>query len=86
MIQTPFNDFGVLYDLKIKLIWVLQENNINNYNTFHLSFLNLYFDEDLFDLKEHIINYSKEDLQKYIISKRMEYILLKKIGDMKKLM
>ena len=86
MIQTPFNDFGILYDLKIKLIWVLQENNINNYNTFHLSFLNLYFDEDLFDLKEHIINYSKEDLQKYIISERMEYILLKKIGDIKKLM
>ena len=85
MIQTPFNDFGILYDLKIKLKWILEENNINDFNTFHLSFLNLYFDEDLLDLKEHIIEYSKEDLEKYIISKRMEDILLKKIGDMKKL-
>jgi integrase len=46
-----------------------------------LKFLNLYFDEDLMDLKEHSIQLNKNDLNKYIISKRMEDILLLKSNE-----
>lgn len=76
-IQTPFCDFGTLYKNPVKLIWVLKENNIHldDFETFYLKFLNYYFDEDLLDLKEHFIKLDKNDLDKYIISKRMEYVL-----------
>jgi hypothetical protein len=79
-IQTPFCDFGILYNNPVKLSWVLMENNIhiNEFESFYLKFLNLYFDEDLMDLKEHSIQLNKNDLNKYIISKRMEDILLLK--------
>ena len=76
-IQTPFCDFGILYKNPVKLIWVLKENNIDidNFESFYLKFLNLYFDDDLIDLKEHYIKLDKNDLNKYIISKRMEDII-----------
>jgi hypothetical protein len=74
-LKTPFNDFGILYGCKIKLKWVLAENGIFDYNDFCLKFLNMYFDEEEFDLKEHIIEFEKDDLDKYIISKRMRYII-----------
>ena len=79
-IQTPFCDFGILYKNFVKLKWILKENNIdiNHFDNIYLKFLNLYFDEELIDLKEHYMKFDKNDLDKYIISKRMEDILLLK--------
>ena len=80
MIKTPFNDFGILYNVPVKLIWSLSENNVNIdlFTKFYLKFLNLYFDEEEMDLKEHIIELKRDDLDKVIISKRMVEILLAK--------
>jgi len=77
MIKTPFNDFGILYNAHVKLLWVLYENKIDvdTFESFHLKFLNMYFDENEMDLKEHIIDLTKNDIDKNIISKRMETIL-----------
>jgi len=64
MIQTPFHDFGILYNCPVKLKWVLSENNINinNFNSFYLKFINMYFDEKNLDLKDHIIDLNNNDL------------------------
>lgn len=78
MIQTPFNDFGLLYKTPIKLSWIIHENNIKNFETLYIKFLNLYLDEDLMDLKEHIMEFNKDDLDRFIVSERMEKILLLK--------
>lgn len=77
MIKTPFNDFGILYKCPIKLLWILSENNIEieNFSNFYLKFLNVYLDEINMELKEHFIDYSKNDIEKILISKRMEEIL-----------
>jgi len=58
MIQTPFNDFGILYKCPVKIIWIMIENNINIYDflNFELKYLNMYFDEDCMDLFEHKIS------------------------------
>ena len=76
-LKTPFNDFGILYNIPIKLIWILIENNIeiDDFNNFELNFLNMYFDEELIDLKEHFINLNKNDINNFIISNRMKSIL-----------
>lgn len=78
MIQTPFNDFGLLYNIHIKLLWILSENNIdiNDFKKFELKFLNLYFDEDAMDLKEHLITLSKNEIDTYLVSNRMKEIIL----------
>ena len=77
MIQTPFNDFGILYKLPVKLIWVLKENyiNIKTFKNINISFSNMYFDEDNFELKNDFINLSNKDINNIIISKRIENIL-----------
>jgi len=76
MIQTPFNDFGILYDIPVKLKWVLSENNINinDFNELKINFTN-YFDENTFEMKEHNIILNKDDLNNNIISERMKEIL-----------
>lgn len=77
MIKTPFNDFGILYNCSVKLLWILSENNIEieNFNNFYLKFLNVYLDEINMELREHFIYYTKNDIDKILISKRMEEIL-----------
>lgn len=77
MIKTPFNDFGILYKCPVKLLWILSENyiEIEDFYDFYLKFLNLYLDEINMELREHFINYTKNDLEKNLISKRMEEIL-----------
>lgn len=79
MIQSPFSDFGLLYGIHIKLLWILSENNIdiNTFEKFELKFLNLYFDEDEMDLKEHLIILTKNDINNYLISERMKGIISK---------
>lgn len=83
MIKSPFNDYGILYECYIKLKWILAENDIdlNNFESFYLKFLNLYFDEEILDLKEHTIELNKADLNKYLMSDRMKYILQLKNSD-----
>jgi len=80
MIKTPFNDFGLLYDVPVKLIWLLSENNINleTFNSFYLKYLNMYYDEDTVELKEHYIKYTNEDIDKIIISDRVKDILFQR--------
>jgi len=80
MIKTPFNDFGILYGSFIKLRWILTENNIDiaNFKSLYLKFLNFYLDEINMDLKEHIIEFNKDDLNRDLMSNRMESILLLK--------
>jgi hypothetical protein len=81
MVKTPFNDYGILYNVPIKLIWALYENNIDleNINTFELTFLNPYFDQDSMDLKVHNIQLFGSQLNDLIISDHMKDILDKKI-------
>ena len=81
MIQTPFNDFGILYKNPIKLSWVLEENKIDNFESLEIHFLNVYLNEENMDLMKHFIKLNNEDLDEIIISKRMEYILLKELNN-----
>lgn len=76
-IQTPFNDFGIAYLCPIKLKWVLAENNIeiNNFENFELKFLNMYLNEDTFELMDHYIKLNKENINNLVISERMLNIL-----------
>lgn len=80
-LKTPFNDFGILYNVPVKLIWVLYENNIDieSFNKFELNFLNPYFDENTFELIEHNIKLSNNELNNIIISNHHKDILDKKI-------
>ena len=87
MIKTPFNDFGILYNIPIKLIWVLVENNIdiNNFSKFYLKFDSIYINDKTFELNDHEILLTNKDLNKFIISERMKEIInLKKKEDNKK--
>jgi len=80
MIKTPFNDFGILYNIPVKLNWLLSENNINmeKFNSFYLKFLNLYLDEENMELKEHYIELDNKNIDKFIISDRIKEIISKK--------
>ena len=81
-VKTPFNDFGILYNVPIKLIWALYENNIDleNIDTFELIFLNPYFDEDNMELKVHNIKLLGDQLNELIITNHMKDILQKKMN------
>jgi hypothetical protein len=85
MVKTPFNDFGILYNVPIKLIWALYENNIDleNIDTFELTFLNPYFDENSMELKVHNIQLLGDQLNDLIISDHMKDILDKKMNVLK---
>jgi len=86
-IKGPFNDFGILYNTPILLNWILTENmyNIKDFETLYVKFLNVYFDEIDFELKEHYIEMNKEMLNNIIISKRIDNILLDKKNDLNKI-
>ena len=75
MVKTPFNDFGILYDTPIKLLWILVENNIDipSFNNFYLKYLLPILDEDKMELVEHSIKL--DNINDIIISKRMKDIL-----------
>ena len=82
MIQTPFNDFGILYNTPIRLRWICVENNIdiNSFQSFCLKYGNPYFDETTFELKEHKIEtINKDDI---LISDLMKKILVEKNKDL----
>ena len=80
LIKTPFNDFGLLYNVPVKLDWILNENNIEikDFNYLYLKYLNMYFCEIEFDIKSHIIKMDSNDLNKIFISDRMKQILYSK--------
>lgn len=77
LIKTPFNDFGILYNVPVKLHWILVENNvdINTFDNLYFKFLSVYFCEKEFDIKEHSIIMYKNDLDKVFISERMKEII-----------
>lgn len=79
-IKGPFNDFGILYNTPVLLRWILSENkyDINKFELLYIKFLNVYFDDSSFELKEHYIEMNKEMLDNIIISKRIENILIQK--------
>jgi hypothetical protein len=79
-IKTPFLDYGLLYNVPIKLKWILIENNINlnDFKEFYLKFLNLYLCEEDYDLKEHYLLLDKNNLDNFFITDRMKYIFNKK--------
>jgi hypothetical protein len=77
MTKTPFNDFGLLYDNPVKLDWVLSENYID-YETFHklyLKFESMYFNEETFELYDHVIEMTNNQLNDFVISERMKEII-----------
>lgn len=79
LIQTPFCDFGILYDCAIPLKWILIDNDIeiDTFNDFYLSFINVYIDDETMELKEHFIKIN--NINERIISDRMiEIMVLKK--------
>ena len=87
MIKTPFNDYGILYNVPIKLIWCLVENNIDisAFFKFYLKFESVYINEETFELNEHTIEMTNNNLNEYIISDRMkEILIIKKKEDSKK--
>ena len=77
LIKTPFNDFGILYNVPVKLHWILIENNIdiNTFDNLYFKFLSVYFCEKEFDIKEHYITMYKDDLDKVFISDRIKEII-----------
>jgi hypothetical protein len=77
LIKTPFNDFGILYNVPVKLEWILVENNINieTFKNLYFKFLSVYFCEKEYDIKEHYIKMDNNDLDKFFISTRMKEIL-----------
>jgi len=77
MIRTPFNDFGILYNCPVRLIWVLVENNISisDFKNFYIKFWEPIFDEINLTLKDHFINL--DNLNSIIISEHMKEILSK---------
>lgn len=83
MIKTPFNDYGILYNIPVKLIWIIAENYIDIYNfdSFYLKFESMYINEETFELNEHFIQMNNHDLFKYIISDRMKEIIILKIKE-----
>jgi len=83
MIKTPFNDYGILYNVPVKLLWLLVENNIDidNFHKFYLKFQNMYINEN-FELNQHFIEMNKEDVNEFIISDRMKKIMEIKNKDM----
>jgi hypothetical protein len=77
LIKTPFNDFGILYNVPVKLRWILIENNIDieTFNNIYFKFLSIYFCEKDCDIKEHYVKMDNNDLDKVFISERMKDIL-----------
>jgi hypothetical protein len=77
MIRTPFNDFGILYNCPVRLIWILTENNISisDFKNFYIKFWEPIFDEINLTLKDHFINI--DNLNSIIISEHMKEILSK---------
>ena len=83
-IKTPFNDFGLLYHCPVKVKWILRENNIseNNFKNLYIKFFNMYFDENILDLKEHYIDI--KNINDVIISNRMYSEIVKKNNEILK--
>lgn len=79
-IKTPFLDYGLLYNVPVKLRWILLENNIdiNEFKEFYFKFLNMYLCEEEYDLKEHHLLMGVEDLDNIFITERMKKILKEK--------
>ena len=76
-----------MYNTPVLLRWILSENkyDIEQFESLYIKFLNVYFDDSDFELKEHYIEMNKEMLDNIIISKRIENILLEKKNDFNKL-
>jgi len=77
MIKTPFNDYGILYNCPVRLIWILVENNINisDFKNFYIKYWEQIFDVQNLTLKDHFINI--DNLNSIIISEHMKEILSK---------
>jgi len=75
-IKTPFNDFGLLYNCPVKVKWILVENSIKikSFKKLFIKFLNMYFDDENFELKDHFINLT--NIEDFVISERMKSELL----------
>jgi hypothetical protein len=76
-IKSPFGDYGLLYNVSVKLRWILIENNIdiNNFKEFYFKFLNSYLCEEEMDLKDHELIMTNNNLDNFFITERMTKIL-----------
>ena len=76
-IKSPFGDYGLLYNVSVKLKWILIENNIDisNFKEFHFKFLNSYLCEEEMDLKDHELSMTSDNLDNFFITERMKKIL-----------
>lgn len=76
-IKSPFSDYGLLYNVPVKLKWILFENNIdtNEFKELYFKFLNSYLCEEEMDLKDHELVMTKDNLDNIFITNRMKKIL-----------
>ncbi len=71
--QGLFNDFGILYQGRVKVKHILHEDQVEKLKSLEIEFEAPYFDEDTFDIIPHkIVLHHGEDI---IISERMKSIL-----------
>jgi len=55
-IQSPFYDFGLLYDCPVRLAWVFAENNFDIYNHLRIKFIGFYLNEETMTLEDLEMN------------------------------
>jgi hypothetical protein len=74
--QGLFNDFGILYQGRVKVKHILHEDQVEKLESLEIEFEAPYFDEDTFDIIPHkIVLHHGEDI---IISERIKSILEKR--------
>lgn len=80
-IRSPYGDYGILWNIPVKIKWMLMENGYNwkEFENMEIEFLEMYFDEATMDLKEHkmkmdhVENYVVTDYMMKKIKEKNEY-------------
>ncbi len=76
--RSPFNDYGILYHMPIKIKWILNDNNIIIKNIFEdikleIEYLNMYFDENECDFFIH--KFISKNINDFYITEYMKKII-----------
>jgi hypothetical protein len=80
--QGLFNDFGLLYQGRVKVKHILHEDEVKKLNSLEIEYEAPYFDEDTFDIIPHkIVVHHGNDI---LISERMKSIMERRNQEEKK--